>query len=122
MQSSGKIIVLADDLSGAAEVAGIAFGWGLSAEVQRQFDAEAAVDVVAVDCDSRSLSEPAAVERVHRIAAEVVASRPEWIFKKVDSVLRGHVRAEIEAILSVTRQAQAVLAPANPSRGRIIAG
>ena len=33
-----KIIVIADDLSGAAELAGIAFVYGLSAEVQREFE------------------------------------------------------------------------------------
>jgi len=42
------------------------------------------------------------------------------VFKKVDSVLRGHVRAEIEAILAACDLASCVLAPANPSRGRVI--
>ena len=50
------------------------------------------------------------------------ANRLAWIFKKVDSVLRGHPRAEIEAILGVTGQPRALLIPANPSRGRVIVG
>jgi uncharacterized protein YgbK (DUF1537 family) len=37
-------------------------------------------------------------------------------------VLRGHVRAEIEAVLDATGRRKCVLIPANPSRGRIISG
>jgi hypothetical protein len=122
MSATGRIVVLADDLSGAAELAGIASGYGLTAEVQRRFESTSAADVLAVDCDSRSLPEELATQRVRDIAAKVFANRPAWIFKKIDSVLRGHPRAEIEAILSVTSQPRALLIPANPSRGRIITG
>jgi uncharacterized protein YgbK (DUF1537 family) len=115
------IVIIADDLSGAAELAGIAFARGLTAEVQRAFDSTSPAAVIAVDTNSRSLSVQAAAARVAETAQAVAASRPAWIFKKTDSVLRGNVRAEIEAILSVTGQDRAVLMPANPSRGRTIA-
>jgi uncharacterized protein YgbK (DUF1537 family) len=116
------IVIIADDLSSAAELAGIAFARELSAEVQREFDPSSRAALIAVDTNSRSLSPATAAQRVAEIARAVVASRPDWIFKKTDSVLRGNVRAEIEAILSVTGQRRATLLPANPSRGRTIAG
>jgi len=122
MAANSQIIVIADDLSGAAELAGIAFAHGLSAEVQRRFDSNSGAQVIVIDTDSRSLRSAEASQRVRSIAEQVAAASPAWIFKKVDSVLRGNVRAEIDAILSATRQARAVLVPANPTRGRTITG
>jgi len=119
---TSKIIVLADDLSGAAELAGIAFAHGLPAEVQRQFEPATGAQLIAIDTDSRHLSVAAAADRVRSITAQVLTTEPAWIFKKVDSVLRGNVRAEIEAILETTGQSRALLIPANPSRGRVIRG
>ncbi|MBW8883384.1 MAG: four-carbon acid sugar kinase family protein [Planctomycetia bacterium] len=119
---TSKIIVLADDLSGAAELAGIAFAHGLPAEVQRQFEPATGAQLIAIDTDSRHLSAAAAADLVRSITAQVLTTEPAWIFKKVDSVLRGNVRAEIEAILETTGQSRALLIPANPSRGRVIRG
>src|SRR5262245_25522777 len=122
MPAHQPIIVLADDLSGAAELAGIAFTHGLSAVVQREFVPDSNANVVAIDTDSRHLSPTAAAERVTEITRRILDTNPAWIYKKVDSVLRGNVRAEIEAILQVTGQPRALLIPANPSRCRIIQG
>lgn len=116
-----KIIVIADDLSGAAELAGIAFAHGLSAEVQRQFEPASTAQVIALDTDSRDLAASGAAQLLRSVTAQVVAAAPDCVFKKVDSVLRGNVRSEIEAMLDVTGQRRALLIPANPSRGRVIA-
>jgi uncharacterized protein YgbK (DUF1537 family) len=116
------IVIIADDLSGAAELAGIAYSRGLSAEVQREFSAATDAEVIAVDTDSRGLQPGEAAARVAAVTRAVVASRPAWIFKKTDSVLRGHPAAEIAAILSVANLPRAILVPANPSRGRTISG
>ncbi|HEX5105993.1 MAG TPA: four-carbon acid sugar kinase family protein, partial [Pirellulaceae bacterium] len=114
------IVIIADDLSGAAELAGIAHAHGYVAEVHRDFDAASDAEVIAVDTDSRGLLPEAAADRVRQAAREILAAKPAWLFKKVDSLLRGNVRAEIEALLDATGQGQAVLIPANPSRGRTI--
>ncbi|MCB1209672.1 MAG: four-carbon acid sugar kinase family protein [Verrucomicrobiales bacterium] len=116
------IAVLADDFSGAAELAGIAAMRGFGAEVQTVFDPASTAEVIAVDCDSRGLSEELAAERVTAIAKAVAASAPEWIYKKTDSVLRGNVRMEIEAILGATGLRKCLFIPANPSKGRVIRG
>jgi uncharacterized protein YgbK (DUF1537 family) len=116
------VIVIADDLSGAAELAGIAFACGYLAEVQREFDPASDAAVIAVDTDSRHLAPEAAAKRVQDVARAVLATRPAWIYKKVDSVLRGNVRAETEAVLEVLNTPLAILVPANPSRGRTIVG
>jgi uncharacterized protein YgbK (DUF1537 family) len=46
--------------------------------------------------------------------------QPELIFKKTDSVLRGHILAELAAQLPIAQCDKAVLVPANPTLGRTI--
>jgi len=114
------IAVLADDLSGAAELAGIAFHHGLSVEVQTVFDPATESDVICVDSDTRLLTADEAGKRVAEIARAILAAHPAWIFKKCDSVLRGHVLAEARAVAEAAGLRRVRLVPANPSRGRII--
>lgn len=114
------IVVVADDLSGAAELAGAAWRHGLSAEVQRTFIGDSSAQVVCLDTDSR-LSDPAqAAIRVDDACRKIKTAQPEWIFKKTDSVLRGPVFAELSAMLAQTGHERAVLIPANPGKLRII--
>ncbi|CAN5906500.1 four-carbon acid sugar kinase family protein [soil metagenome] len=116
------IVVIADDLSGAAELAGIAHACGLRTEVQTSFVGETDAEVVCLDTDTRLCSDTEARHIVTIIARQVAASKPEWIYKKCDSVLRGHVRTEIQAIMKAAKLSHAMLISANPSRGRIIRG
>ncbi|MEZ5431746.1 MAG: four-carbon acid sugar kinase family protein [Verrucomicrobiales bacterium] len=119
-QIAAMILILADDFSGAAELAGIAANHGLRAEVQTRFDPDSSADVIALDTDTRLLSEAAAGHCVSEVAASLQGVSVSWLFKKTDSVLRGHIRAEIAAILTATGLADCLLIPANPSKGRII--
>lgn len=114
------IVVIADDLSGAAELAGIARSCGFSAEVQMDFDPDSGADVVAVDSDSRSLKPAEAAEKLRHLTAAIWAAEPEWIYKKTDSVLRGNILAEIGAVTEVTGHSRALLIPANPGKRRVI--
>jgi uncharacterized protein YgbK (DUF1537 family) len=45
-----------------------------------------------------------------------------WCYKKVDSVLRGHVCVELDVLMKALGKPRAILAPANPSRERTIVG
>ncbi|MGB0581272.1 MAG: four-carbon acid sugar kinase family protein [Limisphaerales bacterium] len=111
---------MADDLSGAAELAGVARGYRLRSEVHTRFDPKSQADVIAVDTDSRSLTPEKAAKRVRSVASEVVSANPDWIYKKTDSVLRGNILTEIEAICEVTDQARSLFIPANPGKQRVI--
>jgi D-threonate/D-erythronate kinase len=90
-----NVVVIADDLSGAAELATAAADLGHSSEVQTRFDSTCGAEVIAVDTDTRALSAPEAAQTVEAVSREVVAAGVKWIYKKADSVLRGNVRAEI---------------------------
>lgn len=114
------IAVIADDLSGAAELAGVARGYGFRSEVHTRFDPKSDADVIAVDTDSRSLPPEKATKRVRSIAGEVLNAKPDWIYKKTDSVLRGNILTEIETICDLAGLPRCLFIPANPGKQRII--
>ncbi len=114
------ILALADDFSGAAEVAGVAHRHGLQAMVVTEAPIPTAVEFVAVDMASRSLSAAEAKKQAVTwggIAAEVT---PSLLYKKTDSVLRGHLAEELGALLGSTGGSLGLLIPSNPARDRTI--
>ena len=116
------MVVIADDITGAAEIAGIAHAAGQQARLvcaagPLYCDTVAVTTVIATD--TRSMSEPEAAAETRRIAS-AISHHTSPIFKKTDSALRGHVVAELTALMDVTGYQRAVYLPANPSKGRII--
>ena len=112
--------VIADDLTGAAELGAVGLRHGLSAEVVANGNPSGEADLVCVDTDSRSQSPVEAARRVTAAVNMLQQAGAEWIYKKVDSVLRGQVMAEVEAMMQQLGFERALLAPANPSLGRTI--
>ncbi len=118
-------LILADDLTGAADCA-IAFGrrgrtaavtWGEAADAS-----DHQLPVLAYDAASRGLSASAASAR-HADVLERLLSKPGRIlFKKIDSTLRGQPAAETAAALAHLKSrsgpALGVFAPAFPATGR----
>jgi len=114
------IVVLADDFSGAAEIAGIASRYGLRTILQTDIDLSGNYDVVIVDTNTRSKQEKEAREILKKIARTVSGSQIEWIYKKIDSVLRGHITAEIESLVTELNVNKILIVANNPSSGRVI--
>jgi uncharacterized protein YgbK (DUF1537 family) len=112
--------VIADDLTGAAELGAIGLRHGLHAEIVRSGKPSGKADLVCVDTDSRSCAPDEAGKRAAAAAKLLRAAGAQWIYKKVDSVLRGQVTAEVEAVMKQLQLNRALLLPANPSLGRII--
>lgn len=112
--------VIADDLTGAAEIGAIGWRHGLRAEILRGGKMAGNADLACVDTDSRSCEPEVAAERAAAAAAMLQAAGARWIYKKVDSVLRGNVTPEVEAILTQLGLNRALLLPVNPSLGRAI--
>ena len=121
-----KIVVIADDITGAAEIAGIAFERGqqvrllCASPVCGENIATEGTTVIATD--TRSMTESEAISETHRMASQLPSfiHSSSLLFKKTDSALRGHVVAELSEIMKVTGYWRAVYMPANPSKGRII--
>ena len=116
------IFVQADDLTGAAEIGGIAFQYGLTVRIllgqrpTRSFPEE----VVIIDTASRSYEPEKAYQVIRGLISGLDLFGFDLIFKKTDSLLRGAVVAEIRALLAELELDRVLLIPANPSRGRII--
>jgi uncharacterized protein YgbK (DUF1537 family) len=115
------IVAIADDITGAAEIAAIGWRRGLSAQVRTTFDPDTDADLVVVDTDTRSVAGCAAAITAENLAHSLGRASVQWCFKKVDSVLRGNVGVELEALMRALGKTRTILAPANPSRGRVIA-
>jgi len=112
--------VIADDLTGAAELGAVGLRYGLRAEIVRSGQPGGAADLVCVDTDSRSCKPADAARRAGAAASLLRDAGATWIYKKVDSVLRGNVTAEVEAVMQQLNFNRALLLPANPSLGRVI--
>ncbi|SDL30903.1 four-carbon acid sugar kinase family protein [Siphonobacter aquaeclarae] len=108
------IAVLADDLTGAAEIAGIGRRYGLRTELALDIIPDTQPDLLVVTADTRSLSEEEAIHRTGELCRKLLTLNPEWVYKKIDSVLRGHVRAELEVQRAVFGQQKVWIVPAHP--------
>ena len=129
MRNDQRIVVIADDITGAAEIAGLAKAMGQSVSLLCATASplpSAAVTVIATD--TRSMTEAEAVAETRRIAASLPSPADSLaehaaaflLFKKPDPAIRGHVVAELKALLNATGLRRCVYVPANPSKGRII--
>jgi len=115
-------IIIADDLTGAADT-GVAFArGGLIALARVTPDVIPPADVDALSTHSRDHSEEASLRVVSQTAAWVRKTHPEealrWVYKKVDSTLRGHPGTELAAVMRALDIDRALVAPAFPAQNR----
>ena len=115
-----KVLAIADDLSGAAEIAGIGLRYGLATRLVRDRISECGDGLTVIDTDSRLLSPQAAAQVVQSVVGAVPADQFDLIYKKTDSAFRGPILAEVCALLPMLGKSAALLVPQNPSRGRTI--
>lgn len=110
------MFILADDLTGAADT-GVAFAArGMRTVLQIGLhDPLAATAVTVVSSNSRDMPVDVAIARVQASLAQ--ASLP--VYKKIDSVFRGYVAAELVATMEMLGIDRALVAPAFPAQGRI---
>jgi uncharacterized protein YgbK (DUF1537 family) len=118
-----RVLIFADDLSGAADCGIACVNAGLSTIVSLGLPSNGLmVDVLSVDADTRALPVSAAAERMRDLVRVHAADPSLLLFKKIDSTLRGHLGPELVAVLetrrAVVKRAVAVMAPAFPVYGR----
>ena len=123
-----RVLILADDLSGASDCGITCVQAGLTAEVSlgSPQHIDAAVDVLSVDADTRVLTAEAAADRMRDLVLRHASDGTTLLFKKIDSTLRGHLGAELAAVLGARRtvvaNAVAIMAAALPANGRTTVG
>ena len=107
------IYVIADDFTGAAEIAGIALRFGLKLNIYLDnsiFDVDAKTLELrfsssdgAIFCtDSRSLPTAEALKITADTLTKLLQLHPAFIYKKIDSVLRGYVIKELQVQMEIT--------------------
>ncbi len=120
-----RVLIVADDLTGALDTAGPFAQEGLATKVvaqPMQCDAEtvSGAQVVSVNTASRHLPADAAAARVRECARIFSGQHFDYVFKKIDSTLRGNVVAETVALIEATGRSAALVAPAFPAQGRTV--
>jgi uncharacterized protein YgbK (DUF1537 family) len=131
-----RIVVIADDLTGAADCAASSAALGFSATVllhsphTQQSNADwPDTDILSIDANSRCLPAKEASElttQLVRLCDSHKDSPPGYVLlKKIDSTLRGNVAGELAALLHARRSASPanaklslLMAPALPVQGR----
>jgi D-threonate/D-erythronate kinase len=114
------IAVIADDLTGAAEIAGIGLRYGLIVELATTVTTGTEADLLVVSTDSRSLTRDDAKKVTIDVVKAILLLKPDLIYKKIDSVLRGYVLDELNIQMEVTGLRRSFVLPVNPSLGRTI--
>ena len=112
------ILSVADDISGAAEIAAVGRTFGLTAHIHMKTAVGTSSDLVVVDTNSRYISGDPSRDIEKALAYD--RNSVEWYYKKVDSVLRGNVSLELGAMMKILNKNRTILAPANPSKARVI--
>ncbi len=114
------IAVIADDFTGAAELAAVGLRYGLNPEVQTQLTPTSKADLIVIDTDTRSRTPNEAATEVEKVFKQLQTMPAQWVYKKVDSVMRGRIATELTALLTASNKQKVLLVPANPSMGRTI--
>ncbi|HEU0060496.1 MAG TPA: four-carbon acid sugar kinase family protein [Hyphomicrobiaceae bacterium] len=121
-----KILILADDLSGAADCAGGCAAAGLDTLVLLEAAGarQTTTSVLAIDLNSRDKSPAAAGEAIARTIGQMREPGATILYHKIDSTLRGNWAHELvaaRASFAVAHGASplALVVPAFPARGRI---
>ncbi|MFT9846309.1 four-carbon acid sugar kinase family protein [Aneurinibacillus sp. REN35] len=120
-----KLLVIADDLTGANDT-GVQFAKrGLATisllEMESPIETEH-TDVLVYNAETRSLTTVESYEKIKKTAASFCLSNIPYIYKKIDSMMRGNIGAEIDALLEMEAFDIAIVAPAYPKNRRITIG
>jgi uncharacterized protein YgbK (DUF1537 family) len=121
--ASRSILIIADDLTGAADSAVQFRQAGFSALVltslTRHHPQLRCSQVISLSLNTRDVS-PAAVRHVwERHASIIIAlARRALVYQKIDSTLRGHPALEVRLLLGCLGASAALIAPAFPKLGR----
>lgn len=122
-----KLLVIADDFTGALDT-GVQFS---SQGIQTMVSTQTAIDydrlppsleVLVIDAESRHLSQSQAYARIKAILSDAITAEIPYIYKKVDSALRGNISSEIKAVVDSFAQPVIPFLPAYPEMNRTVVG
>jgi uncharacterized protein YgbK (DUF1537 family) len=115
-----QVLVLADDLTGAADCAAAFLGRARDVRVSLQPRVPTGGGVAVIDLDTRSRPERAARKIARRAFASRGARQARILYKKIDSTLKGHIAAELAAARGALGKRAVIFTPAFPAQRRVV--
>ncbi len=127
MTGQPRVLIVADDLTGAMDSAGpfAARGvetWVVALPLRCDPASLKSASVVSVNTDSRHLPAAQAAARIGEIVGHLGCDGFDLVIKKIDSTLRGNVVAETMALRELSGRRETVVAAAFPAQGRTVSG
>ena len=120
-----KLLVIADDLSGATDVGAQLARRGVQSFVAIHSANRPALsqlfsqfEVVLVNIESRHVAADEARLAISELIPEARSAGVEFFYKKTDSTLRGNVGAELDVLLKASCERTLCFVPAHPALGR----
>ncbi len=119
-----RMLVLADDLTGALEVGAQFASEGIPSLVSTELSLSPpqcyGMDVLVIDTESRHISPSDAGRRIRILAAVARERNIPHVYKKTDSTLRGNLAAELAALSTTFGGSPVIYVPAYPAMGRTV--
>lgn len=114
--------MIADDLTGACDAAAAFATQGFETRVLLEPGSEVAkeAELTVVSTESRDDAADDAAKKAADACRWMRERNISVLFKKIDSVLRGNIEAEVAAVMSACGFGSAVLTPAFPAMGRTV--
>jgi uncharacterized protein YgbK (DUF1537 family) len=112
--------IIADDLTSATDSAGSFLLKGYVPLIKTLDAGVETASVISIDTNSRAFSASDAGKVTADAALSLANAR--FLFKTIDSTLRGHIREEIAAAFRASGRSTLVIAPAFPEAGRLTVG
>lgn len=117
-----KLLILADDFTGALDT-GVQFsGKGIRTQVVvsgHWVEPDSDCDVIVIDVETRHVPKEKAYEIVNDVCQRAVKCGIRCFYKKTDSALRGNVGSELQAAADAVFGKNIVFVPAFPAMRRI---
>ena len=118
-----RVLIMADDFTGALDT-GVQFSnYGVHTVVTSDLEFEFGeitdqIEVLVFNTETRYLNKREAYEVIKKIALKAKEEDIPYIFKKVDSALRGNVASELRALSDVFEDVYIPFIPAYPEQNR----
>ncbi|PLR81843.1 hypothetical protein CVD25_15350 [Bacillus canaveralius] len=118
-----RVLIIADDFTGALDT-GVQFSnhgvnTVVTSDLGFEFDeATDQIEVLVFNTETRHLSKCEAYQVIKKIALKAKEENIEYIFKKVDSALRGNVASELRALSDVFKDVTIPFFSAYPEQNR----
>ncbi|MBI2950215.1 MAG: four-carbon acid sugar kinase family protein [Verrucomicrobia bacterium] len=121
-RETAKWGIIADDLTGACDTGAVFSEKGFATVVvlDRRARLPSQAQIVVLTTNSRNDSVRQARMKVRQACRHLKAAGVRILYKKIDSTLKGHVAAEITALMQMARFSRAMLCPAFPAQGRVV--